>query len=401
MGFRKSAALSRIQPSATIAITQKARDMRAAGRDVISLSIGEPDFDTPDHIKAASASKVAAGETKYPPVSGIPALQEAIVTKFRRENGLEYRSSQIIVSAGGKQVISNALLATLDPGDEVIIPAPYWVSYTQLVILAGAIPVVVPTSEADGFLMTPAALEAAITKNTRWLMLNSPSNPSGAVYSAEALKALADVLERHPQVWVLSDDIYEHLVYGDVRFATMAAVAPALKERTLTMNGVSKAYAMTGWRIGYAGGPEPLIKAMSLMQSQLTGGAPRASQWAAHAALSGPQDVLTQRRAVFQQRRDLVLTGIRKIPGMTCATPRGAFYVFPSCASFVGKTTRQGQRIESDDDFCMALLEEEGVAAVPGAAFGASPHFRISYAASEKELSEAIDRLERFCVGLE
>lgn len=400
MTFRKSSALARIQPSATIAITQKARDMRAAGRDVISLSIGEPDFDTPDHIKTASASKVAEGETKYPPVPGIPALREAIAAKFQRENRLDYSPSQIIVSSGGKQVIANALLSTLDPGDEVIIPAPYWVSYTQLVVLAGATPVIVPTSEAHGFLMTPAALEAAITKKTRWVMLNSPSNPSGAVYSADALRGLAYVLDRHPHVWVLTDDIYEHLVYGDTGFATMAAVAPALKDRILTMNGVSKAYAMTGWRIGYAGGPETLIKAMSLMQSQLTGGASQASQWAAHAALSGPQGVLDERRAVFQQRRDLVLTRLRKIPGITCATPPGAFYVYPSCASFIGKTTPLGRQIATDEDFCMALLEEGGVATVHGGAFGASPHLRISYAASETELTIAIDRLEQFCGNL-
>jgi aspartate aminotransferase len=400
MSFRKSKALSRIQPSATIAITQKARDMRATGRDVISLSIGEPDFDTPDHVKVASAAKVAEGETKYPPVPGLPALREAIADKFHRENGLSYEPDQIIVSSGGKQVISNALLATLDPGDEVIVPAPYWVSYTQLVTLAGATPVTVPTSEDAGFRLTPDQLEAAITPRTRWLLLNSPSNPTGAVYSAEDLAALAEVLERHAHVWVLSDDIYEHLVYEAAAFATIAAVSPRLMDRTLTMNGVSKAYAMTGWRIGYGAGPLPLIKAMSLMQSQLTGGASRASQWAAHAALTGPQDILLERRAVFEARRNMVLGRLSEIPGMRCAIPQGAFYVFPSCAAFLGKTTRSGRLLETDEDFCMALLEDAGVATVHGAAFGHSPFFRISYAASEAELSEALKRIKDFCQSL-
>lgn len=400
MTIRLSNALSSIQPSATIAITQKARDMRASGRDVVSLSIGEPDFDTPDHVKSASAAKVAEGETKYPPVAGLPALRQEIANKFRGENNLDYNPDQIIVCAGGKQVISNALLATLDPEDEVIIPAPYWVSYTQLVTLAGAKPVIVQTSEADGFLMAPAALEAAITDRTRWVIINSPSNPTGAVYSEQDLRALADVLERHPKVWVLSDDIYEHLVYGNKGFKTIAAVSPALKDRVLTMNGVSKAYAMTGWRIGYAGGPVQLIKAMSLLQSQLTGGASRASQWAALAALAGPQDVLAERREVFLARRNLVLGRLREIPGITCATPEGAFYVFPSCSAFIGKITPAGTQINSDEDFCMALLEEQGVATVHGAAFGRSPFFRISYAASEAELNAALVRLTTFCGAL-
>ena len=399
MTFRKSSALSRIQPSATIAITQKARDMRAAGRDVISLSIGEPDFDTPDHIKAASAAKVAEGETKYPPVPGLPELRTAIADKFRRENGLDYDPAQVIVSAGGKQVIALALLATLDPGDEVIVPAPYYVSYTQLITLAGATSVIVPTTQEAGFLMTPEALEAAITDKTRWLILNAPSNPTGAVYSAEALATLGRVLERHPQVWVLTDDIYEHLVYGDTPFATIAAAAPGLKDRVLTMNGVSKAYAMTGWRIGYGAGPEPLIKAMSLLQSQLTGGAARVCQWAAHTALTGPQDMLAARREVFRKRRDLVLDRLMAIPGLPCAIPSGAFYVFPSCAAYIGRTTAGGRMIETDEDFCMALLEEEGVATVHGGAFGQSPHFRISYAASDTQLIEALKRLARFCGG--
>ena len=398
--FRKSTALSRIQPAATIAITQKARDLRAQGRDVISLSIGEPDFDTPDHVKAAAAEAVTKGETKYTPIPGIPQLREAIAAKFARENGLEYAPSQTIVCTGGKQVIANALMATLDPGDEVIVPAPYWVSYTQQVEMTGAVPVVVATRAEDGFLMTPAALEAAITDKTRWLILNSPSNPSGAVYGAGDLHALAEVLERHPQVWVLSDDIYEHLIYGNVPFATMAAAAPAMKDRTLTMNGVSKAYAMTGWRIGYAAGPQALIDAMALVQGQFTSGAARPSQWAAHAALTGPQDAIETQRAAFNRRRDLVVARLNAIPGMTCPTPPGALYVFPSCAAFLGKVTLGGRRIDTDEDFCMALLEEGGVATVHGAAFGQSPYFRVSYAASEAELAAAVDRIEAFCDAL-
>ena len=398
--FRKSTALSRIQPAATIAITQKARDLREAGRDVISLSIGEPDFDTPDHIKTAAAEAVARGETKYTPIHGIPELRAAIAAKFARENALDYAASQTIVCTGGKQVIANALLATLDPGDEVIVPAPYWVSYTQQVEMTGAVPVVVPTRAEDGFLMTAAALEAAITDKTRWLILNSPSNPSGAVYGADDLRALADVLERHSHVWVLSDNMYEHLIYGGTAFATMAAAAPTMKDRTLTMNGVSKAYAMTGWRIGYAAGPQALIDAMALVQGQLTSGAARPCQWAAHAALTGPQDAIQNQRAVFQQRRDLVVARLGAIPGMECPVPPGAFYVFPSCAAYLGKSTPEGRRIETDEDFVMALLEEGGVACVHGAAFGQSPYFRVSYAASEAELSAAMDRIEAFCASL-
>jgi aspartate aminotransferase len=401
MTFRKSAALARIQPSATIAITQKGRDMRASGRDVISLSIGEPDFDTPDHIKQAAARKVAEGETKYPPVPGLPELRKAVAAKFERENGLDYTPDQVIISAGGKQVLALALLATLDPGDEVIVAAPYYVSYTQLIELAGATPVVVPTEAASNFLLTPEALEAAISERTRWLILNSPSNPTGSVYPTEALAALGAVLERHPQVWILSDDIYEHLIYDDAPFATIAATTPALKDRTLTMNGVSKAYAMTGWRIGYGAGPEPLIKAMSLLQSQLTGGASRVTQWAAHAALTGPQDDLANRRAVFRTRRDMVLARLRAIPGITCTEPQGAFYVFPSCSAFFGKKTPSGVTIRTDEDFCMRLLEEQGVATVQGSAFGQDGYFRISYAASDAELDEALRRLEVFCGSLD
>ncbi|MCZ4354250.1 pyridoxal phosphate-dependent aminotransferase [Roseovarius aestuarii] len=398
--FRKSTALSRIQPAATIAITQTAREMRAKGRDVISLSIGEPDFDTPDHIKTASAEAVQRGETKYPPIPGIPELRAAVADKFKRENGLDYAPEQTIVCTGGKQVIANAILATLDPGEEVIIPAPYWVSYTQIVELAGGTPVCPETAPEDGFILTPEALEAAITPRTRWLLLNSPSNPTGAVYSTKDLRALAAVLERHPHVWVLSDDMYEHLIYGNVPFATMAAAAPEMKDRTLTMNGVSKAYAMTGWRIGYAAGPKPLIDAMTLMQSQTTSGTARVSQWAAHAALTGPQDALATQRAAFGARRDLVVSRLRAIPGLECPVPQGAFYVFPSCAAFIGRTTAGGRKITNDEAFCMALLEENGVATVHGAAFGQSPFFRLSYAASEAELTAAMDRIEAFCAGI-
>ena len=398
--FRKSAALSRIQPAATIAITQKARDLRSKGHDIISLSIGEPDFDTPEHVKSAAAEAVAKGATKYPPIPGISELREAIAQKFARENGLDYAPSQTIVSTGGKQVIANALLATLDEGDEVIIPAPYWVSYTQMVSLTGAMPVIVQTAAKDGFILTPAALEAAITPNTRWLILNSPSNPTGAVYSADDLRALAEVLGRHPHIWVLSDDIYEHLIYGDTDFATMAAAAPVMKDRTLTMNGVSKAYAMTGWRIGYAAGPQPLIDAMILAQGQLTSGASQPGQWAALAALTGPQDALEGQRTAFRQRRDLVVARLNAIPGMDCPTPPGAFYVFPSCAAFLGRTTPAGKRIATDEDFCIALMEEGGVATVHGAAFGQSPFFRLSYAASEAQLTEAMNRIATFCASL-
>ena len=397
---KRSAALSRIGPSATIAMTQRARDLKAQGRDVISLSIGEPDFPTPQHVMDAAAAKVAEGETKYPPVPGLPELREAICEKFERDNGVAYTPQEVIVSAGGKQVISNALLATLDPGDEVVIPAPCWVSYTQLVTLAGATPVVVPTDAASRFVLSPEQLDAAITPRTRWLIINSPSNPTGAVYTSENLRALADVLVKHPQVMVLSDDIYEHLVYDGVDFVTMAAVAPQLRERTLTMNGVSKAYAMTGWRLGYGAGPPALIAAMSLMQSQLTGGAARVSQWAAHAALTGPQGMLAERREIFRSRRALVVDALNAIPGIDCATPSGAFYVFASCENFIGRRTPKGTVIATDEDFCMALLEEEGVATVQGQAFEASPFFRVSYAASEGELRPAVNRIANFCSTL-
>ena len=395
--FRKSARLQPIQPSATIAITQLGRDLKAQGRDIVSLSIGEPDFDTPDHVKEAAAAAMARGETKYPPVPGLPELRAAVADKFLRENDLTYQPEQVIVSAGGKQVIALALLATLDPGDEVIVPAPYWVSYPQLTTLAGATPVEVTTTAATGLKITPAQLEAAVTPRTRWFILNSPSNPTGAVYSRAELMALAEVLRLHPQIWILSDDIYEHLIYGNAAFATIAAVAPDLAERTLTMNGVSKAYAMTGWRIGYAAGPLPLIKAMSLLQSQITGGAARVCQWAALAALTGPQDGLASRRAAFDARRRLVVEGLNAIPGLECPMPEGAFYAYPSCAAFIGRTTAGGRRIAHDEDFCMALLQETGVATVQGAAFGQGPAFRVSYAASEAQLRTALNRISTFC----
>ena len=398
--FRKSARLAPILPSATIAITQLGRELKAQGRDIVSLSIGEPDFDTPDHVKDAAADAVALGETKYPPVPGLPELRAAVAEKFGRENGLEVAPEQVIVSAGGKQVIALALLATLDPGDEVVIPAPYWVSYPQLTTLCGATPVEVATTAATGLKITPEQLDAAITPRTRWLLLNSPSNPTGAVYSRAELAALAEVLRRHPHVWVLSDDIYEHLIYGNAGFATLAQVAPDLADRTLTMNGVSKAYAMTGWRIGYAAGPLVLVKAMSLMQSQLTGGAARVCQWAALAALTGPQEGLAERRAAFDARRKLVVAGLNAVPGLDCQMPEGAFYAYPSCAALIGGTSGGGRHLATDEDLCMALLEESGVATVQGAAFGQGPAFRVSYAAAEGQLREALRRIADFCAAI-
>lgn len=388
--------LSRVQPSATIAITQLARELRAAGRDVISLSIGQPDFDTPDNVKAAAADAMARGETTYPPVGGLPELKSAIAEKFRRENGLNFDDKQIIVSAGGKQVLAIALQATLNPGDEVIIPAPFWVSYPQLVSLCGATAVSVPTAQADGFRLRPEALEAAITERTKWLILNSPGNPTGAAYDADSLRALADVVAAHPNLWVLSDDIYEHLLYDGLAFANFANVAPELRDRTLTMNGVSKAYAMTGWRIGYAGGPVTLIKDMELLQGQLTGGACRISQWAAVEALNGPQGLLAARRDQFDRRRRLVVEALNAVRGIDCLMPEGAFYVFPSCSGFFGGTSEGGREIKTDEDFCMALLDEQGVATVHGSAFGAAGSFRISYAASDALLQEACRRISAF-----
>ncbi|WP_349370453.1 pyridoxal phosphate-dependent aminotransferase [Salinarimonas sp.] len=399
MGFL-SDALSRIKPSATIVITQKARDLRAAGRDVISLSVGEPDFDTPENIKEAAIAAIRRGETKYPPVSGIPQLREAIARKFARENGLSYEPKQTIVGTGGKQVIYNAFLATLNPGDEVVIPRPYWVSYPEMVALCGGTPVFVDTTLEQAFKLQPADLEAAITKNTKWVLLNSPSNPSGAAYSRAEMKALTDVLTKHPHVWVLTDDMYEHLVYGDFEFVTPAQVEPGLYERTLTMNGVSKSYAMTGWRIGYAAGPEQLIKAMDFVQGQQTSGAATISQWAAVEALDGPQDHLAQFRKAFEARRDLVVGMLNQTSLLECPVPEGAFYVYPSCRKAIGLKTPAGKVIETDEDFVTGLLEAEGVAAVHGSAFGLGPNFRISYATSNALLEDACNRIQRFCNSL-
>ena len=393
-------ALSRIKPSATIEITQKARDLKSKGRDVISLSVGEPDFDTPDNVKEAAKRAIDRGETKYTPVSGIVPLREAIASKFKRENGLDYKPSQTIVGTGGKQVIYNALLATLNPGDEVIVPTPYWVSYPEMVGLCGGTPVFVETTLEDRFKLRPDALERGITPRTKWIILNSPSNPSGAAYTKDELKALTDVLLRHPQVWVLTDDMYEHLTYGDFEFVTPAQVEPGLYERTLTMNGVSKAYAMTGWRIGYAAGPEQLVKAMDFVQGQQTSGACSIAQWAAVEALEGPQDHLPRFRAAFEERRDLVVSMLNQTKGLKCPTPEGAFYVYPSCAEAIGRTSPGGKKIETDEDFVSELLEAEGVAAVHGSAFGLGPNFRISYATSNAVLEEACHRIQRFCGAL-
>jgi len=395
-----SAALSRIKPSPTNFASDRARRLKAEGRDIVPVSSGEPDFDTPDNVRAAANAAIARGLTKYTPVAGIPELREAIVRKFKRENHLDYQVGQIIVSTGGKQVIANALLATVDPGDEVIIPAPYWVSYPELVQLCGGTPVAVMTDVADGFKMRAEALEAAITPRTKWLIMNSPCNPSGAVYTYDDLKALAEVLKRHRHVWILTDDIYEHLVYGDFAFSTLAQVEPDLYERTLTINGVSKAYAMTGWRIGYAGGPPQLIKAMETIQSQMTSGTCSVSQWAAVEALNGPQDFLKDRRKSFEQRRDLVVSMLNQAQGIRCPTPDGAFYVYPSCAAMLGKRTPDGRTLKTDEDFVLALLESEGVAVVHGSAFGCGPNFRISYAASMELLDEACRRIQRFCADL-
>jgi aspartate aminotransferase len=395
--FAESAGLRRVKPSATAAASTKARALRAAGRDIISLDAGEPDFDTPDHIKEAAIKAIRDGKTKYTDVDGIPELKAAICAKFKRENGLAYTPAQINVSPGGKPVIFNALMASLNPGDEVIIPTPYWVSYPDMVLIAGGEPKFVATRAEQGFKVQPAELEAAITPRTRWLILNSPSNPSGAAYAESELKAVADVLLRHPQVWVLTDDMYEHLVFGDFAFRTIAQVEPALYERTLTMNGVSKAYAMTGWRIGYAGGPAPLIGAMRKVMSQSTSNPSSISQWAAVEALNGPQDFIRPNALMFEERRDLVVSMLNQAHGLSCPTPEGAFYVYPSCAGLIGKTAPTGQAIVDDRAFADALLESEGVSVVFGEAFGLSPFFRISYATSTELLEDACARIQRFC----
>ncbi|WP_439525084.1 pyridoxal phosphate-dependent aminotransferase [Marivita sp.] len=392
--------LARVSPSPTVAVTQKALELKAAGQDVIGLGAGEPDFDTPDNIKAAAIAAIEAGKTKYTAVDGIPEVKQAICAKFKRENDLDYTPSQVAVSTGGKQVLYNALMATLNPGDEVIIPAPYWVSYPDMVRLGGGTPVIVETSLEDGFRMSPQALEAAITPNTKWFIFNSPSNPTGAGYGHNQLKALTDVLMRHPHVWVMTDDMYEHLAYDGFQFCTPAQVEPGLYDRTLTVNGVSKSYAMTGWRIGYAAGPEPLIAAMRKLQSQSTTNPCSISQWATVEALNGPQDFLAQRRDAFRVRRDLVVAGLNAAEGITCAVPEGAFYVYPSIAGCIGKTSAGGTLIDTDEAFATALLEEHGVAVVFGAAFGLSPYFRVSYATSDEALSEACRRIQVFCAAL-
>lgn len=391
--------LNRIKPSPTIAMTTRAAELRAEGRDIIGLSAGEPDFDTPAHICVAAKAAIDAGHTRYTAVDGTLSLKRAICDKFARENGLDYTPSQITVGTGGKQILFNALMATVNDGDEVIIPAPYWVSYPDMVRLAGGTPVIVECGQDQGFRLTPKALEAAITPRTRWLILNSPSNPSGAGYDLAAMQALTDVLLRHPQVWCLADDIYEHLVFDGFEFVTPAQVEPRLKDRVLTMNGVSKAYAMTGWRIGYGAAPEPLIKAMAKLQSQSTSNPCSISQYAAEAALTGPQDYIAESRTVFQRRRDLVVAGLNACPGIDCPLPQGAFYVYPSIAGLIGRTSAAGAAITDDEAFANALLDETGVAVVFGAAFGLSPHFRISYATSDAQLAEAVSRIQRFCEG--
>ena len=395
-----SDALGRIKPSATITLTQMARDLKAKGRDVISLSVGEPDFDTPEHIKKAAIRAIERGETKYTPVAGIPELRAAIARKLKRENNLDYKPSQTIVSTGGKQVIYNALLATLNPGDEVVCVAPYWVSYPEMVALCGGTAKIAMTYEAHNFKLQPEDLERAITSKTKWVILNSPSNPSGAAYTHAEMKKITDVMLRHPQVWVLTDDMYEHLVYGAFKFVTPAEVEPRLYERTLTMNGVSKAYAMTGWRIGYAAGPEMLIKAMDNVQGQQTSGTSSVSQWAAVEALDGPQDHLKRFRQAFEERRDLVVSMLNQAKGLTCLKPEGAFYVYPSVAGCIGKTAPSGKAIRTDEDFVLELLDTEGVAAVHGSAFGLGPNMRISYATSTEALKDACTRIQRFCGNL-
>jgi len=392
--------LSRVSPSPTVAVSQKAMELKAAGHDVIGLGAGEPDFDTPDNIKAAAIAAIEAGKTKYTAVDGIPEVKQAICAKFKRENDLDYTPSQVAVSTGGKQVLYNALMATLNPGDEVIIPAPYWVSYPDMVRLGGGEPVIIETTIDNGFRLTPEALEAAITPNSKWFIFNSPSNPTGAGYGHNQLKALTDVLMRHPHVWVMTDDMYEHLAYDGFRFCTPAQVEPGLYDRTLTVNGVSKSYAMTGWRIGYAAGPENLIAAMRKLQSQSTTNPCSISQWATVEALNGPQEFLADRNEAFRKRRDLVVAGLNAAEGITCAVPEGAFYVYPSIADCIGKTSAGGTLIDTDEAFATALLEEQGVAVVFGAAFGLSPYFRVSYATSDEALTEACRRIQTFCAGL-
>jgi aspartate aminotransferase len=393
--------LARVKPSPTMAITALATELKAAGRDIISLSVGEPDFDTPENIRAAGIAAIERGETRYTVFDGRIELKRAIAAKFKRENGLDYETSQITVSSGGKQVLYNAMVATLSPGDEVVIPAPYWVSYPEMVLLCDGEPVPVACPQNNGFKMRPEDLDAAITPRTKWLILNSPSNPSGAAYTERDLKELAEVLLKHEHVWVMTDDMYEHVIYDDFQYRTIAQVEPLLYERTLTVNGVSKAYCMTGWRIGYGGGPTHLIKAMGAIQSNSTANPCSISQAAAIEALTGPQDFIPKHALRFQERRDLVVDLLNRVPGLFCPRPEGAFYVYPSCAGLIGKKTPDGKRIEDDEAFVRYLLEAEGVAVVHGAAFGLAPHFRISYATSNEELREACTRIERACRALQ
>jgi len=392
--------LSAIKPSPTMAVAGLALELKAAGRDIIGLAAGEPDFDTPDHVKRAAYDAIEAGDTKYTAVDGTPALKDAVAQKFRRENGLDYQRSEISVACGGKHIIYNAMMATLDAGDEVVIPAPYWVSYPDIVLLAGGTPKIVPCGEEAGFRMSAEDLDRAITPRTKWLILNSPSNPTGAAYDADQLRALTDVLVAHPHVWVLSDDIYEHLLY-DGQFVTPAALEPRLRDRCLTMNGVAKAYAMTGWRIGYAGGPVELIRAMAKIQSQCTSNPCSVSQAATVVALQGPQDFMAERREIFRQRRDMVVDLLNQAPGLRCHKPEGAFYVYPSCAGVIRKRTADGAVIGSTEDFARYLLEQEGVALVHGAAFGLDPYVRISYATSNAILIDACERIRRACEALQ
>ncbi|QIE41982.1 pyridoxal phosphate-dependent aminotransferase [Meridianimarinicoccus aquatilis] len=395
-----SATLARVKPSPTIAVTTKANELKAAGKDVIGLGAGEPDFDTPQNIKDAAVAAIASGKTKYTAVDGIPELKNAICAKFKRDNGLDYTPDQVTVGTGGKQVLYNALIATLNPGDEVVIPAPYWVSYPDMVLLAGGTPVAAEASSQTGYKLTPEQLEAAITPNTKWMIFNSPSNPTGAGYSWDELKGLTDVLMRHPHVWVMSDDMYEHLVYDDFKFCTPAEVEPGLYDRTLTVNGVSKAYAMTGWRIGYAAGPKALIGAIRKVQSQSTSNPCSISQWAALEALNGTQDFIPVNNETFKRRRDLVVSMLNACEGVNCPTPEGAFYVYPMIGGCIGKTSAAGTEIKDDEAFATALLEEKGVAVVFGAAFGLSPCFRVSYATSDEALKTACTRIQEFCAEL-
>lgn len=393
--------LARIKPSPTLAVIAKAKELKAAGRDVIGLGGGEPDFDTPDFVKEGAYAAIRGGQTKYTAVDGTPELKDAIIAKFKRDSGLTYTRDQITVGSGGKQVLYNALMATLDEGDEVIIPAPYWVSYPDMTILAGGKPVFVECPQEEGFKLRPEALEKAITPRTKWLILNSPSNPTGAAYTRSEIKALTDVLLKHPQVWLISDDIYEKIIYDGFEFFTPAQVEPALYDRTLTVNGVSKVYAMTGWRIGYAGGPKELIRAMTDIQSHSTSNASSISQAAAVAALNGDEAFLAERNEAFRQRRDMVVDMLNAAPGLSCPKPEGAFYVYPSCAGCIGKKTPEGKAIETDGDFVNYLLESVGVACVQGAAFGLSPCFRISYATSTEALREACTRIQKACAALQ